>query len=385
MSKRPRLTINCNINHSNGINIMYDNYNIDIMKDDDLSHNNIPITNNVTSGVSNVTPNMNNPTNNTCSSNNKIIVQNSSPLTIRDFYESIPIPECFYVLNKKFYLNKKIYDIAYGGVYLFKNEDNEKIVVKRLFKIPKKQNIEYINPDNTYKILRTIRESDDSRKNYIVKILDMVEDKNFYYMIYEYIQGVDMFDYYINYIKANNSLPKVNMVSAWFKQIVDAVDFIHSLGIVHRDLALENIMIDENNNIKIIDFDEAMFIKYDDRIIISPKVGRRYYMSPELIEGFKKCDMYANDIFQLGVILLMILTFEKLWESTDPSKNSFLKLILDSKSGEWTYKIKKHKRFQNIPDSALNLIDKILKYEENRIAIKEIQNHNFLKFNHSNI
>lgn len=95
-----------------------------------------------------------------------------------------------------------------------------------------------------------------------------------------------------------------------FKQIVDAVAYLHRRGIYHRDLKDENIVIDRNLNIKIIDFGSAVV---EDRL--APPVihtqfrGTMSYASAEIIKG-QAYEAAPADIWSIGIILSIILTGE---------------------------------------------------------------------------
>ncbi|KAJ7392752.1 hypothetical protein OS493_010407 [Desmophyllum pertusum] len=78
----------------------------------------------------------------------------------------------------------------------------------------------------------------------------------------------------------------------WTKQILDALEFIHSKGIVHRDLKLDNILISKREQIKVADFGWA---SYKNRIT-ETVCGTTLYMAPEVYEGESydtKVDMYS--------------------------------------------------------------------------------------------
>jgi serine/threonine protein kinase len=62
-----------------------------------------------------------------------------------------------------------------------------------------------------------------------------------------------------------------------FKQIIDAVMFLHNLGIAHRDIKDENILINENLNIKLIDFGSAAFFDFSGRHKFYEFLGYRFY------------------------------------------------------------------------------------------------------------
>ena len=80
---------------------------------------------------------------------------------------------------------------------------------------------------------------------------------------------------------------------------------MHSKNVVHRDLKLENILIDESNKIKIIDFGFATKCKNGG--MLSTHCGTPHYMDPDLAKRGSYSG-FAADVWALGVILFMLLT-----------------------------------------------------------------------------
>ena len=84
------------------------------------------------------------------------------------------------------------------------------------------------------------------------------------------------------------------------KQICDGLSEAHSIGVVHRDLKPNNIMIDRGGNAKIMDFGIARALKEKSITGAGVVIGTPQYMSPEQVEG-KDVDQRA-DIYSLGII-----------------------------------------------------------------------------------
>lgn len=89
--------------------------------------------------------------------------------------------------------------------------------------------------------------------------------------------------------------------------VSSAMKQIHSLGIIHRDLKLENILLDADNNPKVADFGLATLVDPSESITLTQMTGTLNYMAPELING--KTDYNEKvDIYSFGVILYLVLS-----------------------------------------------------------------------------
>ena len=87
------------------------------------------------------------------------------------------------------------------------------------------------------------------------------------------------------------------------KQVLDAVNYMHQQGVVHRDIKDENVLIDKENRIKIIDFGSAAFI---DMGPFDSYQGTSHFEAPEIV----RTEIYSGppqDIWQIGVLLYMLL------------------------------------------------------------------------------
>jgi len=152
---------------------------------------------------------------------------------------------------------------------------------------------------------RAYREIEAMKKlgthHHIAQLYQVTETETDIYLVLEHISGGELFDY----IVARERLSEKEARSV-FRQILSAVIYIHSRGLAHRDLKPENMLLDCNNNIKIIDFGLAS----DPNVpLVQPLVtccGSPAYAAPELISGIKYYGTGA-DIWSLGVVLYGLL------------------------------------------------------------------------------
>lgn len=128
--------------------------------------------------------------------------------------------------------------------------------------------------------------------------------------IYEYEDRAIIIEEYINGVTLGKMLERCEklddaQVRSFTVQICDGLAFLHSLGIVHRDINPNNIMIDRDNTVKIIDFDISRFVRKNasaDTAIL----GTVGYAAPEQF-GFLQSDGRA-DVYAVGVLMNVMLT-----------------------------------------------------------------------------
>ena len=148
---------------------------------------------------------------------------------------------------------------------------------------------------NELKIARKI-----SHKN-VCRMFDLNKDGDIYYITMEYVQGEDL----------KSSLRRMGLLSigkAIFiaKQVCEGMSEAHRLGVIHRDLKPQNIMIDWDGNARIMDFGIARSLETDGITDSGRVVGTAAYMSPEQVEGIV-VDL-RSDIYSLGIILYELVT-----------------------------------------------------------------------------
>lgn len=137
----------------------------------------------------------------------------------------------------------------------------------------------------------------------IIKLLDIFENSDNYFIVFEYMEGKDLFDY----IQKRNFLLPETRVKHLVCQLITATRYIHDFGIVHRDLKLENIMMsDVTNNAKpkLVDFGLARIISPNETA--NEPFGTLGYVAPEVLK--KKPYSFSCDVWSIGCIMHALLT-----------------------------------------------------------------------------
>ena len=221
---------------------------------------------------------------------------------------------------------------------------------------------------------------------YVDKIL---EDEKNYYIIMEYCEQGELFDYIVEKEKLNPI-----EASVFFYQLINGVEYIHKQGFAHRDLKPENLLLTKEKILKIIDF--GLCHDFNERKFLKTKCGSPSYAAPEILKGFPY-DGFKTDIWCCGIILYAMLCgylpfdgddnqeiFQSIVECEpefpdfleDDSINLLIWLLNPEPRDRITIEeIKQHpfylkgKNFYN------------LQYEENEETLDEVQNNNFFNYN----
>jgi serine/threonine protein kinase/Tfp pilus assembly protein PilF len=158
---------------------------------------------------------------------------------------------------------------------------------------------------NELKIARKI-----GHKN-VARMFDLNEEKGTHYITMEYVRGEDL----KKLIRKMGQL-SVGQAIPIAAQICEGLGEAHRLGVVHRDLKPQNVMVDEEGNARIMDFGIARSVETKGITGAGVMIGTPEYMSPEQVEG-KEVDK-RSDIYSLGVILYEMVTGQVPFEGDTP-------------------------------------------------------------------
>ena len=136
----------------------------------------------------------------------------------------------------------------------------------------------------------------------IVQIFDYSGDDSLSsFIVTEFIDGQTLKQFL-----ANRKLPVPEMAALIVLEVGDALAHAHSLGIIHRDVKPENVMVRKDGAIKLMDFGVAQVVDLERMTVTGQILGSPAYMAPEVLDG-KTLD-FRSDIFSLGVMLYQMAT-----------------------------------------------------------------------------
>ncbi len=261
---------------------------------------------------------------------------------------------------------------AYGSVYLTEDLTNNKYFATKI--------INKYNP-NFEKEISILKKVSQINNPYIVNLIDFGEEfldfkknpGNKQYAILEYASRGELFDF----IKKTEIGLKEKYAKFLFRKILKGVQAIHNLGICHRDLKLQNILLDELFDPKICDFGFATEIEgKDGSRKLTEILGSQYYVAPEIYLR-RAYDGIKADIFSLGVILFN-LTTGKIGFFEANRKDEYYRYIITHHHELYWKKVQK--QIGELSDELKTLYLKMVDYkEEKRPNIEEILNDPWMK------
>lgn len=233
----------------------------------------------------------------------------------------------------------------------------------------------------------------------IVRLFDVVRDSasKIPALVFEKVNNVDFRVLYSKFT--------IDDIKFYFTQLLKALDYSHSMGIIHRDVKPQNVMIDpERRQLKLIDWGLADF--YHPGTDFNVRVASRYHKGPELLVNLRQYD-YSLDLWAVGAMIAAIVfkrepffkgksnsdqlvKIAKVLGTEDLMKylqkyNLTLSSEYDDILGEyprkpWSSFVNDGNRYLSGSPYVIDLIDHLLRYDhQERLTAKEALNHPFFK------
>ena len=291
----------------------------------------------------------------------------------------------YYLQNKKYpNTNLSFYKYgrligqgAFGKVNLGLNVLTGKIVAIKSFN---KENLKRNNAENQNKILYETNLMKELNHKNITKILELFETEEYILIIMEYINGGNLFSFVKKRRKISEKTSKF-----LFKQIIEGIQYIHSKNIVHRDIKLENILIDIKNNIKICDFGISKILQNKNQKLYD-KCGTLMYMAPEIfLNKNKGFEPFPLDLWSCGICLYIMLSgtipFQiKINNQLNNDYSDTFNNEVDAQILKYNIIHNEPKSIDNISIEAIDLIMGLLNKDPlKRYTINQVLNHPWLK------
>lgn len=209
-------------------------------------------------------------------------------------------------IKKNYDFNTKIGEGTYGLIYKIISSDNMIFASKRISN-DKKQISKTVLSE-----LILLHQLNKIKNKNIINLIDVYLDKQHIYIVMEYI-SMNLRDFYQNY----KEYSKLDIKKIMY-QILNGLNFIHSNKIIHRDLKPQNILIDNDFNIKIIDFGISIYKKCHN-IELDNSVQTIWYRAPEILLG---ANIYDNkiDIWSVGCIIAELINKKPLFSGLSPKE-----------------------------------------------------------------
>jgi serine/threonine protein kinase len=145
----------------------------------------------------------------------------------------------------------------------------------------------------------------------IVHLFDLLTDSNNFYVIIEFCPNGDLYQYIIT----SGFVPE-DEARVFTRQLLEALQYVHSMDISHRDLKPENLLLDKTGVLKVSDFGLASFMHPDSLVITA--CGSPCYASPECLSG-EPYNGRTTDVWSVGVIVYAMVTGALPWTETNQS------------------------------------------------------------------
>lgn len=214
---------------------------------------------------------------------------------------------------------------------------------------------------------------------HVMGALDVLQDEEYLLLFMPFCTSGDLF----GFVQQAGRFPE-EMARYWFTQILDGLSYLQRMGVCHRDMSLENILVDEYTRSVVIDLGMCLRVPYDNgeeigdvasgglRRLIKPLIpcGKPNYISPEILASDGPFDGFAIDLWATGVILFIMLVGLPPWEFARPEDPRY-KMVTKGKLSRMLDSWKRP-----VSPLAADLLQKMLMEDpRQRLSLTEVKDH----------
>ncbi|XP_066256017.1 maternal embryonic leucine zipper kinase-like isoform X1 [Euwallacea similis] len=215
--------------------------------------------------------------------------------------------------------------------------------------------------DDLHRVTLELQALKSLSHNNICQLYQVIDTATHFFLVMEYCSGGELFDHIVEKNRLTESESRT-----FFRQIVSAVAYLHSLGYAHRDLKPENVLLDKQQNLKLIDFGLCAKPEGGMENPLFTSCGSPTYAAPELILGQQYLGQEV-DVWAMGVLLYALLTGSLPFD--DLNIDNLYRKILNGKYEEPRY----------ISRESRKLIRAMLQVDpKKRIKISDLLDHSWL-------
>eukprot|EP01084_Bolivina_argentea_P181217 313008_1 len=200
------------------------------------------------------------------------------------------------IANKQTVSRRPSISICIGNITESKNENNT-VFIKQYFKSDEWNSLSF---RREAKILSKISH------NNITKYISSYEDSESYYLCIEYCTNGTLISYIYNNYKFGKFEYNQILIYKIISTLISITSYIHKLNIVHRNICLENILIDNNGLYKLIAWDDAEIIQNKNDVYNDVVGSNIYYLSPETAQIRHGWELKKIDMFAIGVCAFIL-------------------------------------------------------------------------------